>query len=53
MKRTITLSQTALIDKVMLAYGQKDANTTSTPMVHGSQLIRPDPQTPLDETKRE
>jgi hypothetical protein len=52
MKRMITLSQTTLIDKVILAYGQKDASTTSTPMIHGAQLLRPDPHTPLDEGER-
>jgi hypothetical protein len=48
-KRTITLSQTALIDKIVLAYGQKDAKATSTPMVYSTQLIRPDPLTVIDD----
>ena len=52
-KRTITLSQTALIDKIVLAYGQKDAKSASTPIVHGTQLLKPDPLTQLDENKRE
>ena len=47
-KRTIILSQTALIDKIILAYGQKNAKVASTPMAHGTQLIRPDPQEILD-----
>jgi hypothetical protein len=52
-KRTITLSQTTLIDKIILTYGQKDAKATSTPMVYGTQLIRPDPSTVIDDDERE
>jgi transposase InsO family protein len=52
-KRTIALSQTALIDKIILAYGQKDATIASTPMNHGTQLLRPDPQSPLDDEECE
>jgi transposase InsO family protein len=52
-KRTISLSQTALIDKIILAYGQKDAISAKTPIVFGAQLVKPDPQTPLDEDERE
>jgi hypothetical protein len=52
-KRTISLSQTTLIDKIILAYGQKDAISAKTPIVFGAQLVKPDPQTPLDEDERE
>ena len=52
-KRTITLSQTTLIDKIVLAYGQKDAKSASTPIVHDTQLLQPDPLTQLDENERE
>ena len=52
-KRTITLSQTALIDKIVSAYGQVDAKTASTPIAHGSQLLKPDPTIQQDETERE
>ena len=37
-KRTITLSQTTLIDKIISVYGQKDASIATTPMVFGAQL---------------
>jgi hypothetical protein len=52
-KRTISLSQTALIDKIINTYGQKEATIAATPMASGAQLLRPDPQTPLDEAERE
>ena len=52
-KRTITLSQTALIDKIILAYGQKDAKPASTPIIHGSQLLKPDPLAQPDKRKHE
>ena len=42
-----------LIDKIVLAYGQKDAKSASTPIVHSTQLLKPDPLTQLDENKRE
>ena len=34
-------------------YGQSDANTANSPMVHGTQLLRPDSQEQLEETERE
>jgi hypothetical protein len=52
-KRTISLSQTALIDKIINAYGQKEAMIAATPMASGVQLLRPDPQTPLDKAECE
>ena len=39
--RTIALSQTVLIDKIVTTYGQGDAKLASTPMVHGVLLRRP------------
>ena len=36
--RTIALSQTALIDKIVATYGQGNANSASTPMLHGILL---------------
>ena len=52
-KKTITLSQTALIDKIISAYGQVDTRTASTPIAHGTQLLKPDLMIQLDETERE
>ena len=52
-KKTITLSQTALIDKIISTYGQVDARTASTPIAHGTQLLKPDPMIQQDEAKRE
>ena len=52
-KKTITLSQTALIDKIISAYGQVDARTASTPIAHGTQLLKPDPTIQQDEAERE
>jgi hypothetical protein len=49
----ISLSQTVLIDKIINTYGQKEASIANTPMVHGTQLVRPDPQAPLDEDEHE
>ena len=40
--KTITLSQTALIDRVVDQFNQNDAHPVDTPMVAGSQLRRPD-----------
>ena len=40
--RTIALSQTALIDKIVATYGQGNANSASTPMLHGIPLRRPE-----------
>ena len=53
MKHTISLSQTALIDKIILAYSLKDVKVASTPMAHGAQLIQPNPQAILDEDEDE
>ena len=50
-QRTIMLSQTTLIDKIVSVYGQSDAKTASTPIVHGLQLLKPDPQASLNEAK--
>jgi hypothetical protein len=44
--RTITLSQTAFIDRVIEWFGQSDAHPCDTPMVAGLQLRRPDLSTP-------
>jgi hypothetical protein len=52
-KRTIMLSQTALINKIISVYGQKDANIANTPILHGAQLLKPDPQEELDANERE
>jgi hypothetical protein len=41
-KRTIAISQTALIDRVINQFGQVDAHPVDTPMVTGLQLRRPD-----------
>jgi hypothetical protein len=51
--RTIMLSQTALIDKIISVYGQKDANPASTPILHGAQLLTPDPREEPDADERE
>lgn len=51
--RTTMLSQTALIDKIVSIYGQKDANVASTPIVHGAQLLVPDTREGLDAKERE
>ena len=37
--KTIQLSQTALIDKVVLIYGQSDAKPATSPMAHSTQLL--------------
>ena len=44
--RTITLLQTAFIDRVIERFGQSDAHPCDTPMVAGLQLHRPDLSTP-------
>ena len=44
--RTISLSQSAFIDRVIERFGQTDAHPCDTPMVAGLQLRRPDPSTP-------
>jgi len=45
--RTVSLSQTAKIDKVVEEFGQRDARTVDTPMVAGLQLRRPDKSAPV------
>jgi Reverse transcriptase (RNA-dependent DNA polymerase) len=52
-KRTISLSQTALIDRVLEKFGMMDANPVETPMVPGIQLRRPDKSIPLSQTEAE
>jgi hypothetical protein len=44
---TISLSQTALIDRVIRQFNQEDARTVDTPMVAGLQLRRPDKSNPV------
>jgi hypothetical protein len=44
--RTISLSQSAFIDRVIERFGQTDAHPCDTPMVAGLQLRRPDPAIP-------
>ena len=50
---SIYLSQMALIDKITSIYGQTDAKSATTPMAHGTQLLVPNSQTPLDEGEQE
>lgn len=52
-QRTIMLSQTALIDKIVSTYRQSDTKPASTPIAHSTQLIKPDPQSPLDKAECE
>ena len=49
--RTIALSQTALIDKIVTTYGQGDAKPVSTPMVHGALLKRPESNSTLEDSE--
>lgn len=44
---SISLSQTALIDRIVSTFGQSDAHPADTPMVAGSKLVRPDKSIPL------
>jgi len=48
--RTVSLSQTALIDKIITQFGQSEAHPISTPMDPGLKLRRPAPNsiTPLE-----
>ena len=48
--RTISLSQTALIDRIVEEFGQLDAHPVDTPMVAGLQIVRPDKTLPISET---
>ena len=45
--RTISLSQTAKIDKLVEEYNQTNARSVDTPMVAGLQLRKPDKSTPV------
>jgi transposase InsO family protein len=46
-ERTIAISQTALIDRVVDQFGQVNAHSVDTPMVPGLQLRRPDKSIPI------
>jgi transposase InsO family protein len=46
-RRTISISQTALIDRVLDQFNQTDAHPVETPMVQGLQLRRPDTSLPI------
>jgi hypothetical protein len=46
-KRTISLSQTAFIDRVVNRFGQHDAHPATTPMAAGLNLMRPDKLVPV------
>lgn len=48
-QRTVMLSQTALIDKIILQFGQKDASPLSVPMDPGLKLRRVDRTTQSQE----
>jgi hypothetical protein len=45
--KTISLSQTALIDRVIEQFNQGDARTVDTPMIQGLQIVRPDKTLPV------
>jgi hypothetical protein len=45
--RTISLSQTAKINKIVEEYGQRDSHPVDTPRVTGLQLRRPDKNAPI------
>jgi hypothetical protein len=45
--RSILLSQTALIDRLVEQFGQTSAHPDPTPMVQGVQIQRPDPTIPV------
>ena len=45
--RSIRLSQTALIDRLVEQFGQSDTHPVLTPMVQGIQILRPDPDLPV------
>ena len=45
--RTISLSQTALIDRIVLDFNQHDSHPVDTPMVPGNRLLPPDPADPM------
>jgi len=45
--RTIKLSPTALTDRIIEQFGQRDAHPLVTPMVTGLEIIRPDMEMPI------
>ena len=45
--RSIYLSQTALVDRIVEQFGQTDAHTVDTPMVPGTEILQPDKNIPL------
>jgi len=49
--KTVYLSQTALIDKIVTIFGQSDSHPISTPMDPGLKLRRPDRKTITPEEK--
>jgi len=51
--RTVMLSQTALINKIIVVFHQTDATPASTPMAHGMQLLPPDPRILLDQGEQD
>jgi hypothetical protein len=46
-KRTVSLSQTVLIDRIVDQFGQTDAHPIDTPMVAGLQITCPDKSMPI------
>jgi len=46
-ERSISLSQTALIDRIVEQFGQTDAHPVDTPMEGGLQIVRPDKSLPV------
>jgi hypothetical protein len=46
--KTIAISQSAFIDRILRRFGQSDAHPCDVPMVAGLQLSRPDPDLPVD-----
>jgi hypothetical protein len=49
--RTISISQTALIDRIVSTFGQSDMHPISTPMDHTVQLRRPPPDVSPSDTE--
>jgi hypothetical protein len=45
--RTVLLSQTALIDRIVEQFGQRDAHPNDIPMMVGEQITRPDKSLPV------
>jgi Reverse transcriptase (RNA-dependent DNA polymerase) len=46
--RTVSLSQTVMIDRLLDTFGQLDARPVNIPMIVGLQLERPDKSAPVD-----